>query len=83
MEIRIPRDKLRELLQQIEIVLSKPIVTLRQVHSLTCLLAFCAIKAMPSARAFVRRMYSDMKRAKCPFHKLRVIKGMRNTMVCL
>jgi len=76
MEIRIPQDKLKEILQQIETFLSKPKVTLRQLQSLTGSLAFCA-KAMPSARAFVRRMYSAMKYAKRPFHKVRVTKGMR------
>ena len=62
MEIRIPQDKLKEILQQIETFLSKTKVTLRQLYSLTGSLAFCA-KAMPSARAFVPRMYSAMKHA--------------------
>ena len=41
MEIRIPQDKLKETLQQIETFLSKPNVTLRQLQSLTGSLAFC------------------------------------------
>jgi len=44
MEIRIPQNKLKEILQQIETFF----VTLHQLQSLTGSLAFCA-EAMPSA----------------------------------
>ena len=45
--------------------MSKQKLYLLQLQSLTGSLAFCA-KAMPSARAFVRQMFSAMKRH---FHK--------------
>ncbi|WAQ94130.1 hypothetical protein MAR_006601 [Mya arenaria] len=49
MEIRIPQDEIIDILQQIEFILSKSRVSLRQLQSLTGSLAFCT-KAMPSAQ---------------------------------
>jgi hypothetical protein len=76
MEIRIPQDKIISILGQIDFILSKSKVTLRQLQSLTGSLVFCT-KAMPSARAFVRRMYSAMSHATRPHHKVRVTKGIQ------
>ena len=42
-------------------------------------LQFCA-KAMPSARAFIRRMYSSMSQAKQPHHKIRYSKGIKEDL---
>lgn len=76
MEIRIPKQKVSDILKQINEFLSHSKVTLRQLQSLTGSLAFCA-KAMPSARAFIRRLYSAMSKVKKSFHKIRVTKGIK------
>ena len=75
MEIRIPIDKIRAILQQIEEISSHSKVSLRQLQSLTGSLNYCA-KAMPSARAFVRRMYAAMSKATRPHHKVRITRGI-------
>ena len=43
-------------------------------------LAFCA-KAMPSARAFIRRIVASMSPAKRPHHKIRLTKGIKEDLV--
>lgn len=78
-EIKMPEDKVQNLLNLIEqtVVLKK--VTLKQMQSLTGSLAFCA-KAMPSARAFIRRMYAAMSHVKQPYHRIRIGKGIKEDL---
>ena len=80
MEIRIPQDKIVDILQQIEFILSKSKVSLRQLQSLTGSLAFCT-KAMPSARTFVRRIYSAMSHATRTI-QLGLQKAFKKTLRC-
>jgi hypothetical protein len=79
MEIRVPRDKVINLLHQINDALLLRKITLQQLQSLTGSLAFCA-KAMPSARAFIRRLYSAMSQAKKPYHKIRLSNGLKSDL---
>ncbi|WAR17845.1 hypothetical protein MAR_032439 [Mya arenaria] len=74
MEIRIPKDKIKYILQQIEFTLSMSNIPLHQ--SFTSSLSFWT-HAMPSASAFVRRMYSAMSHATRPHHTFRVTKGIQ------
>lgn len=76
MEIRIPQDKISDILHQIASILQNSKVTLRNLQSFVGSLAFC-VKAMPSARAFARRMYAAMSHAKKPHHKVRITKGIK------
>ena len=50
------------------------------MQSLTGSLAFCA-KAMPSARAFIRRMYASMSGVARPHHHIRLSKGIREDLI--
>ena len=55
-EIQIPYEKQQQILCLIEETLTHKRITLKQMQFLTGSLAFCA-KAMPAARAFIRRVY--------------------------
>ena len=50
------------------------------MQSLTGSLAFRA-KAMPSARAFIRRMYASMSGVARPHHHIRLSKGIREDLI--
>lgn len=56
MTVQIPHDKLCQLNAELVSMLNKNKVTLKQLQKLTGLLNFC-IRAIPSGRAFVRRLY--------------------------
>lgn len=80
LQIRIPQQKITDLLVIIEHVLCKTKITLEQLQSLTGKLSFCA-KAMPSARAFIRRMYSALSQGSRPHHMIRLNKGIKDDLV--
>ena len=50
------------------------------MQSLTGCLAFCT-KALPSGRAFSRRLYSSLSQAKKPHHFIRVSNGMKKDLL--
>lgn len=56
MTVKIPYDKLNQLKSELIFILTKNKVTLSQLQKLTGLLNFC-VRAIPSGRAFVRRLY--------------------------
>ena len=56
MMVRIPQDKLERLHVSLTSILSKKKITLKELESVTGLMAFCS-RAIPSARAFLRRFY--------------------------
>ena len=78
-EIKMPEDKVQHTLRLIEKVLAVKKVTLKEMQSLTGSLAFCA-KAMPSARAFIRRMYAAMSGVRQPYHRIRLSKGIKEDL---
>ena len=57
-EIQMPYEKQQQILCLIEETSRHKRITLKQMQFLTGSLAFCA-KAMPLARAFLRRMYAE------------------------
>ena len=63
---KIPTDKLKKLLEEINIMMFSKKVTLKQLQSLCGLLSFCT-RALPSGRAFSRRLMSAMSKVKKPF----------------
>ena len=80
MQIRIPIEKVLQVLEKVNNALASKKITLKELQSLTGSLAFCA-KAMPSARAFIRRMYASMSQAKRPHHRIRLTKGIKEDLV--
>ena len=60
--VKIPADKVKELLNQIKTVASAKKVTLKQLQSLCGLLAFCT-KALPAGRSFSRQLYMATSKA--------------------
>ena len=80
MQIRIPIEKVLQVLEKVNNALASKNITLKELQSLTGSLAFCA-KTMPSARAFIRRMYASMSQAKQPHHRIRLRKGIKEDLV--
>lgn len=78
-EIKMPEEKVENLLNLIESTLGRKRIKLKEMQSLTGSLAFCA-KAMPSARAFIRRMYASMSGVNKPYHHIRLSKGIREDL---
>lgn len=76
MRIRIPQDKLSSLRELLLEVSSVNKVTLCKLQSLTGVLNFC-VRAIPSARAFIRRFYNAMAGVQKSHHRIRVTSGMR------
>ena len=79
-EIKMPEEKVQNLLGIIESTLGRKRIKLKEMQSLTGSLAFCA-KAMPSARAFIRRMYASMSGVARPHHHIRLSKGIREDLI--
>ena len=70
-QIRIPQENIKHLLGLIENALSRKKLTLKELHSLTASLQYSA-KVMPSARAFIRRLYASMSAVVKPHHRIRL-----------
>ncbi|XP_060071013.1 uncharacterized protein LOC132550928 [Ylistrum balloti] len=73
--IKIPIDKLQALASLLHGVRVKKKVTLKKLQSLAGSLNFC-VRAIPSARAFIRRFYNAMSGVKKSHHFIRVTHGM-------
>lgn len=73
MMVRIPQDKLERLHVSLTSILSKKKITLKELESVTGLMAFCS-RAIPSARAFLRRFYDLIASVKSgkPYHFIRI-----------
>ncbi|KAK3104130.1 hypothetical protein FSP39_024643 [Pinctada imbricata] len=82
MMVRIPADKLDKLRQQLVKMLGCKKTTLLDLQSLTGLLNFCS-KAIPSARAFIRRFYNAMQGMTNPHHHVRISAEMREDIKML
>lgn len=78
-QIRIPEEKIKNLLDLIQNTLSRKKLTLKELQSITGSLQFCA-KAMPSARAFIRRMYGSMSTVKKAHHRIRLTRGIKDDL---
>ena len=79
-DTKMPEEKVQNILRIIESILGRKRIKLKEMQSLTGLLAFCA-KAMPSARAFIRRMYASMSGIARPHHHIRLSKGIREDLI--
>lgn len=76
MTVKIPYDKLNQLKSELIFILTKNKVTLSQLQKLTGLLNFC-VRAIPSGRAFVRRLYDATRGLTKPHHRRRVTIEMK------
>ena len=70
-QVRIPIDKLYNLRQKLIALKGRKKVTLRELQSVTGILNFCS-RAIPVARAFIRRFYDVMSGVSKPTHLIRV-----------
>lgn len=75
-QVRIPADKIHSLKQKLLMVQSRKKVTLRELQSLAGSLNFCC-RAIPVARAFIRRLYDVMAGVSHPNHFIRVTKAVK------
>lgn len=82
MIVRIPSEKLTKLHIQLSKMLNRKKTTLVDLQSLTGLLNFCS-RAIPSARAFVRRFYDAMQGLSRPNHHVRVSIEMKEDIKML
>lgn len=62
MWVKIPDNKVQELLKQINLIAFSKKVTLKQLQSLCGILAFCS-RALPAGRTFSRRLYMATAKA--------------------
>ena len=78
MLIRIPDNKLNKLKSGIFYLLGRQKIQLRELESVVGLMAFCA-RAIPSARAFLRRFYDLIASVKIkkPYYYIRVNKEVK------
>ncbi|MEW8547291.1 MAG: reverse transcriptase domain-containing protein [Candidatus Thiodiazotropha sp.] len=76
MVVRIPGEKLLEVVQKIEMVLVKEKVTLKKMQSLIGSLNFCCRAIIPG-RPFCRRLINSICGLTKPHHHLRVNKSIR------
>lgn len=76
MVVRIPADKIVELVEKIECVLSKDKVTLLTMQSLIGSLNFCC-RAIVPGRPFCRRLINSICGLTKHYHHLRVNKGIK------
>ena len=75
-QIRVPQDKVDNLVHQIRVVLSKPKISLVGVQSLVGSLNFLC-KAIPPGRAFLRRLIALSQGLSRPHHLVRISRGAR------
>ncbi|XP_062588297.1 uncharacterized protein LOC134249973 [Saccostrea cucullata] len=76
MTIKIPQEKLCQLKTELNAMLDKKKATLTELQKLTGLLNFC-VRAIPSGRAFVRRLYDATRGLTKPYHRRRVSAEMK------
>ncbi|XP_033745490.1 uncharacterized protein LOC117331006 [Pecten maximus] len=79
MSVKIPSDKLAELRTMLLEYLGRKKSTLRDLQVLAGKLNFCA-RAIPPARAFIRRLYDVMSGVKCPHHFIRITAAIKEDL---
>ena len=79
MVVRIPIEKVKEIIRKIENVRQKPKVVLRDMQSLIGSLQF-ACRAIVPGRPFIRRLINSICGLTRPHHHLRVTKAMKNDL---
>lgn len=79
MVVRIPLDKLSDLKDKITQVLGRKKASLKELESLDGKMNFCT-RAIPSARAFIRRVYDAMAGIEKSFYLISVTQEMREDL---
>ena len=80
MVVRIPRDKVVEIIDKIKDVLSRKKITLKAMQSLIGSLNF-ACRAIAPGRPFCRRLINAICGLKKPHHRLRVSKPIKQDLI--
>ncbi len=76
MVVRIPREKITEVIEKIEQIIACKKATLKKLQSLIGSLNFCC-RAIAVGRPFCRRLINATCGAARPFHRIRVSKNMK------
>ena len=76
MVVRIPQEKIQEVLEKTRVVLSTSKTTLRKMQSLIGSLNFCC-RAIIIGRPFTRRLINSICGISQPFHHIRIKKDIR------
>ena len=76
MKVRIPKDKLDSLKEKLLYLLGRKKATLKELQSLAGSLSFCC-RAIPVARAFIRRFYDAMCGIRKRDHFIRITMQMK------
>lgn len=71
MMVLIPPEKISKLKTSLEFLLSRKKVTRKDLESVVGLMSFCS-RAIPSSRAFLRRLYDLIAQVKEPFYRIRL-----------
>ena len=79
MTVRIPIDKMHDVLGKISLMLSKHKTTLKDMQSLIGLLNFCC-RAIPMGRPFCRRLINAICGVTKPYHHIRINAGIRKDL---
>lgn len=84
MKVKIPKDKLSKLQELIVSMLNRNKVQLKILESMIGLMSFCA-RAIPSARAFLRRLYDFLAYMKLkvhkPYHLVKITSDVRSDVL--
>lgn len=79
MVVRIPKEKVNDIVQKIKEILGKKRVTLRMMQSLIGVLNF-ACRAIVPGRPFCRRLVNSICGLTKPYHHIRINKGIRRDL---
>ena len=71
LELRLPEDKLKKMLDSLQILEGRKKVTRRELERVAGLLAHCS-KVIRGGRTFTRRIYDVIGRIREPFYKVRL-----------
>ena len=80
MQVRIPDNKVQEVVQKIDEVLSNKKTTLKKMQSLIGSLNFCC-RAIVIGRPFIRRLIDSICGLTKPFHHIRIKKDIRLDLI--
>ncbi|XP_060562711.1 uncharacterized protein LOC132722259 isoform X1 [Ruditapes philippinarum] len=79
MQIRIPIEKITEVITKVREILNKKKASLREIQSLIGSLNFCC-RAIPAGRPFCRRLINATCGVSKSFHRLRVNTGIKRDL---
>jgi hypothetical protein len=82
LHVKIPDDKIQKIISLLDNFLSKTRVAQKELQSLTGMLTFFT-RALPSGRAFSRRLYASLNKVQKSHHFIRLNGGMKKDLQIL